>query len=161
MLWVGGDGHCSASYAVNDCSTCEDDMELWTRGRQPHPENSNVSWATTVASTLNSQFVNEADIRDTPDDVSRKCIRFVKNNMLKYKILVIIGYSIPQDIAFINLSKELKKYSIRHIIFNTDDYIQFSLQNNYRPRVDNYFGKDAHQAWANVMVSQLRQLNII
>lgn len=161
MLWIGGDGHCAGSFAVSSYAMCEEDPNLWMRGRQPHPEDAKINWATTVANTLNIKFVNESDIRDMPVDISKKCLNFVEKNIKKHKIIVIIGFYNPQDPTLIDLSYKLKELSIRHIFFNTNDYIDFSLQNGYRPKFDTYFGEDAHQAWANVMISQLKQLEII
>jgi hypothetical protein len=160
MLWVGGDGHCAGAYAVNHCANCEDDSELWWKGRQPHPENAAVNWVTTLANTIKTQFINESDIRDTVNDIVLKCNRFILNNT-KSQHIVIVGCNNPQDNQLLELSIFLKQNHTRHIFFNTKDYIDFSIQNRCKINNYGYFGKDAHQAWANVMVSQLRQLEII
>lgn len=160
MLWIGGDGHSAGAYAMNDCATCEDDYQIWWKGRQPHPENAAINWATTVANTLKTQFINDADIRDTPSDIVLKCKKFITTNT-KSNNIVIIGHSNLQNEQLFELSVFLKENNTRHIFFNTKDYIDFSIQNGFKLNNYGYFGKDAHQAWANVMISQLKKLKII
>lgn len=158
MLWIGGDGHCAGAYATNHCATCEDDAELWWKGRQPHPENAAINWATTIANTLKTQFINNADVRDIPADIIGKGKKFVLDNT-RSKNIAIVGFTNPHEI--LELSVFFKEHNTRHIFFGTKDYIDFSLQNGFKINNYGYFGKDAHQAWANVMISQLRQLEII
>lgn len=161
LLWVGGDGHCAGAYACNDFACCEDDFPLWPRGRQPHPDNAKINWATTVAKTLRTQFVNEADVNDTPELICKKGYRFVESNIARNRIVVLIGFRDLSSKHFQKFSGYLKRKETRHIFFKTEDYYQFNIQNGFKPNERNFFGADAHQAWANVMVAQLKRLGFV
>lgn len=160
MLWIGGDGHCAGAYAVNNYSTCEDDPDLWWRGRQPHPENAAINWATTLAKTLKLQFINDADEMDNAQSILVKGQRWINTNK-RSKNIVLVGFPDPQADALKEYSQFLKEHETRHIFFNTNDYINFLKSSGFCPNQRGYFGRDAHQAWANVMLSQLRGLEII
>jgi len=160
MLWIGGDGHAAGAYAVNHCATCEDDADLWWKGRQPHPENAAVNWATTLANTLKLQFVNEADIRDDALTIATKGRRWVGMNRHSVSI-VLVGFSDPQAAELKEFSEFLKVNNTRHLFFNTGDYQNFMRENRFSVNEYGYFGKPAHQAWANVMLAQLRRLGFV
>jgi hypothetical protein len=60
ILYVNGDSHTAAAEAVNPHGFAQDDGDLQHLGRQPHPNNLQVSWGCQLAQMLDFEFVCQA-----------------------------------------------------------------------------------------------------
>ena len=61
ILYVNGDSHAAGAEAVNSHAFAEDDGNYISLGRQPHPDNLEVSWAKQLSRTLSSALHLDAE----------------------------------------------------------------------------------------------------
>ena len=80
ILYVNGDSHTAAAEAVNSHAFAEDDNNLRPAGREPHPDNLNVSWGKQLADRLGYDFVCDAESASSNDRIMRTTKQYLENN---------------------------------------------------------------------------------
>jgi hypothetical protein len=158
LVYVNGDGHPGASYAVKDYAVSEDDFDLWYRGRQPHPANLAVAWPTAMRNHFQCEMVVESDIRNTAEDIVNQTTSYVDKNYRRTNLYVLIGFGQVNVEPFLSLSEYLKSINVRHIFYPTGDYIRALRNNGIQLNHRGYFGADGHALWSNLLSKELTKM---
>lgn len=93
ILYVNGDSHTAAAEAVNMHAFAEDDTKYFYMGRQPHPDNIQVSWGKLLSLSLQAGFKCDAESASSNDRIIRTTREYLANRPLTEDILVIIQWS--------------------------------------------------------------------
>lgn len=158
IIYVNGDGHCSASYAEVPYAVAEEDFDLWHQGRVPHPVNYATSWPCLLASVFKAEIKVEADIRNTEMDVLYHTKNYVDRNYQRGLLKVVIGFPIQDRERFLQLSNYLRAREVKHIFYPTSDYINYLTKKGHRPNHKGYFNGQAHRVWSNYIAEHLTKL---
>ena len=90
ILYVNGDSHSAGAEAVNDHAFANDDRLYYGLGRQPHPDNLQVSYGCLVANQLSAILHCDAESASS----NSRIIRTTRNYLKEYTPdAVIIGWS--------------------------------------------------------------------
>jgi len=94
ILYVNGDSHAAAAEAVNPHAFAEDDSDYISLGRQPHPDNIEVSWAKQLSITVNAQLHLAAESASSNARIIRTTRAWLANRAnAVHDILVVIQWS--------------------------------------------------------------------
>lgn len=96
ILYVNGDSHTAAAEAVNPHGFAQDDRQYWDRGREPHPDNLEVSWGNQLAQKMQAQLVCDAESASSNTRIIRTTINYLfSNNYVgaNWPDYVVIGWS--------------------------------------------------------------------
>ena len=94
ILYVNGDSHAAAAEAVNPHAFAEDDGNYFSLGRQPHPDNLEVSWANHLSRTLSSVLYLDAESASSNTRIMRTTRAWLaKRADVIHDILVVIQWS--------------------------------------------------------------------
>lgn len=88
ILYVNGDSHTAAAEAVNNHAFAEDDGDLWPAGREPHPDNLEVSWGKKLADRIGYDFVCDAESASSNDRIMRTTKQYLQSNSLPDLIIL-------------------------------------------------------------------------
>lgn len=80
ILYINGDSHTAAAEAVNPHVFAEDDGQLWGWGKQPHPDNLQVSFGKSISNALGVDFVCQAESASSNDRIIRTCTEWIDCN---------------------------------------------------------------------------------
>lgn len=96
ILYVNGCSHTAAAEAVNPHAfACDDgEGELWRLGKQPHPDNDQVSWGFRLANLLESAYVNQSESASSNYRILRTSRAWIESQTdIWSNLLVIIQWS--------------------------------------------------------------------
>jgi hypothetical protein len=93
ILYVNGDSHTAAAEAVNLHAFAEDDSQYFYMGRQPHPDNLQVSWGKLLSLALKVGFKCDAESASSNARIIRTTREWIDNQPLLDDVLVIIQWS--------------------------------------------------------------------
>jgi hypothetical protein len=94
ILYVNGDSHTAGAEAVNPHAFAEDDPALFYLGRQPHPENLEVTWGKLLSLALRAGFHCDAESASSNSRILRTTRAWLEDHRNNIdKILVIIQWS--------------------------------------------------------------------
>jgi hypothetical protein len=91
---VNGDSHAAGAEATNSYAFAEDASDYISLGRQPHPDNIEVSWAKQLSITVNAQLHLDAESASSNARIIRTTRAWLANRAnAVHDILVVIQWS--------------------------------------------------------------------
>lgn len=90
ILYVNGDSHSAGAEAVNSYAFAEDDPLYYNLGRQPHPDNLEVSYGNLLANKLNAEFYCDAESASSNSRIIRTTRAYIKDHKPD---LIVIGWA--------------------------------------------------------------------
>jgi hypothetical protein len=80
ILYINGDSHTAAAEAVNTYAFAEDDPNLHSLGRLPHPDNFAVSWSNRLAHLMGAHLHCHAESASSNDRILRTTREWLSTN---------------------------------------------------------------------------------
>jgi hypothetical protein len=93
IVYANGDSHTAAAEAVNVHAFAEDDSKYFYMGRQPHPDNLQVSWGKLLSLSLQAGFKCDAESASSNARIIRTTQEYLSKRSTSDDILVIIQWS--------------------------------------------------------------------
>jgi hypothetical protein len=93
ILYVNGDSHTAAAEAVNMHAFAEDESKYFYMGRQPHPDNLQVSWGKLLSLSLQAGFKCDAESASSNARIIRTTREYLVGRPTSEDLLVIIQWS--------------------------------------------------------------------
>ena len=94
ILYVNGDSHAAGAEAVNSHAFAQDDGNYFSLGRQPHPDNLEVSWAKQLSRTLSSALHLDAESASSNARIIRTTRSWLSERAdAVHNVLVVIQWS--------------------------------------------------------------------
>ena len=93
ILYVNGDSHTAAAEAVNVHAFAEDESKYFYMGRQPHPDNLQVSWGKLLSLSLQAGFKSGAESASSNARIIRTTKDYLNTKSARDDALVIIQWS--------------------------------------------------------------------
>lgn len=168
ILYINGDHHTAAAYAKVPYRVAEDDVALWYLGVAPHPQNQDVSYGTRLAQILKARLILDTETGGTTEQIIAGAKKFIGSNKFKEQLVVIIGW--PDITPAVNdYHEELNTINAPHVFFSInqnnqepflipESYTEWLTARGFVPNEHGYFDSQAHQAWANHLLSYLTRI---
>lgn len=187
ILYVNGNEHCIAAYATDTHVWGDEDQNYFHIGPRAHPDNLKVSFISKLVTILKSRLVLAVERGRTSNTTILNDLKTFMLTDQSEEVFYLIGWNkwdAKNDKALIKevqqLHKDMLEKGIKHLFFNVENALpkaKFNWAHNYiHPydqantfvtwneaigfaRVHNeFYGVDAHAAWARYILQYLTQL---
>lgn len=192
IICVGG-AHTSGVQCVNDHIYANEDSLYKTHGDDSHPENKASAFWVHFTPVMKIGTFNISKPGWVNKTIIYEVIKYINNKPNPEDTVAVVGFeewnyslATPQDHLkdVIQLHKDLKKLNVKHLMFNTQNCLDVSTDEQYdfgdsyigpydsdetmvsQLKAQNfdfnsgtqYFGPAAHRKWARILLNRLTQI---
>lgn len=158
ILYVNGNEHYAAAFAVVAAAHAEDDVDLWWMGQVGHPKNIEVSFGRILGRVLKARPIIEAKRYQSDSEIIETTKKFIKENPVNEQMVAIIALDQFEDAQVQDLASFFKENNVRFIIHPHSDYIKWMQDHNHNANEFGYYGETAQKAWAANLVKPLTKI---
>lgn len=158
ILYINGNEHYAAAYAVVNAAHAEDDVDLWWMGQVGHPKNVEVSFGRVLSRVLKARPVVEARRYNTDAEIIATTKKFISENPVKEQVVAIIALDQFGDAHVEELAAFFKENGVKFIIHPHADYVKWMQDHEHAANEFGYYGQEAQKAWAANLIKPLTKI---